>query len=58
MEESLGTNWRGIKSTIKEMAEQEKYKSGIATAYIMRERKMEFTNAIDAKHPIFKKQNS
>jgi len=55
MLESLETNWQGIKSTIKAMAEKEKNSSGIATAYVMQERKIEFTETIDTKHPIFKK---
>lgn len=56
--ESLGTNWQGIKITVKTMVENEKNSSGIATAYVMQKRAVEFTNTIDTKHPIFKNHNS
>jgi len=56
--DSLQTNYQGIKHKIKEMVAEEGPKSGIATAYVMHHRTMEFTDSIDAKHPIFKQQRS
>jgi len=53
---SIGTNYQGVKTPIRTMISREFPKSGIATAYALYHRTEEFTDMVDATHPVFRKK--
>lgn len=55
LRESLGTGYQGIKSPIREMVAKESRKSGIATAYVLQHRTVEFDGIVLTNHPVFRK---
>ncbi len=53
--ESLGASYQKVKDPIRDMISKEFDKGGIATAYALYHRTVEFTGAIQTNHPVFKK---
>ena len=55
LRESLGTGYQGIKSPIRDMVSKESRKSGIATAYVLYHRTVEFDGAVPTNHSVFRR---